>query len=266
MPSKTRNYELLLTQQSTKKFCDGTPVYNITVDGGRYARDQIWELTPGWPPPKTAPALSTRGYTDLQTKHRHALVVGITNPQPSGPCFEWQKVFVTSHIPGSSYDADIAEILDSLWTKLRIKVNGVKWNAAVDLAESRKTISMILSAAERGANAVRNLKKGRIDKVRKIFKLTKSKKDLGTSGTSGKDLANLWLEYKYGWSPLFKSVADAAEGLALQMYQKPVFRFVRVRTQQGAHRVEFNSDLCRQAVERVFGPDPGPAGKRRRKR
>jgi len=237
LPLRVTN--LHLTDTESKTSCSGSVAYSFTVGAGVYQRTQSWERSVPWPPKKNTTPV-TRDYSDILDYRRYAVVVGLTDV--SGFCFTWRKVFPVSHVPGSDIEIDNAATLNLLWTRVRKAAKELNWNAAVDIAESRKTFEMLTTTARRIADAVRSLKKGRIDKVTKLFGLPKKSPALIRANRDNyRDAANLWLEYKYGWSPLYKSCIDAAEHLASLML---AFRAVRHIRKSVVHpEVRFSDDI-----------------------
>jgi hypothetical protein len=78
----------------------------------------------------------------------------------------------------------------------------------VDLAEAGQTIKML--------KAVLSLKKN-FTKVAADFLKSKNKKRKLADLSTGK-----WLEYRYGWVPLFHTIYDAAENLRKKVFTEPV--------------------------------------------
>ncbi|UUW21298.1 MAG: maturation protein [Guiyang fiers-like virus 5] len=97
--------------------------------------------------------------------------------------------------------------LDNLIAKAKTEaLNKLRGNNSLqlgaDLAEINKTLGMIAQPTISALQAYRSARHGRWGDVAKHLGL--SKRDILT----GKYPANKWLEYQYGWKPLFSSIYD----------------------------------------------------------
>lgn len=138
----------------------------------------------------------------------------------------------TTHgqVPGPNPDMrDTAEYkaLSKLASKLSDQSQS--WNAAVFLGESKQTLNMFVSTAEKLARAMKLMKQGRVKNALQV--LSGDKKNI-SSRYAGKiptsvQASNLWLEHRYGWLPLLKDLDDAARYLARKMVDSTI-RPVRI--------------------------------------
>jgi len=99
----------------------------------------------------------------------------------------------------------------ALLGKLREKVAGSDFNAAVSLAESGEALRMILTTANKIRRAYEAARKGRFKRARAILVAGTDRKNLGR-----KTVASNWLELQYGWLPLLSDAENAAQFLAEQ--------------------------------------------------
>jgi len=121
----------------------------------------------------------------------------------------------------------------ALLGKLREKIVGSDFNLGVFLAESNEALSMIAGNAIKISNSISLFKRGRfVDAFRELG--TASKKISGNpktrSAVTTRDVAGLWLELQYGWTPLLKDVESAAVFLAHQFSVPPAKRYKVSRT------------------------------------
>lgn len=127
--------------------------------------------------------------------------------------------------------APMAQLYGKCYNRLRDKI----WNdsqvlIAVDTAERNKTLSMIAKNFLKLADAARALKRGRYKTAASILALDRvptavrrQKRRRKKKGSWGrpevarpmKDLAALWLEYRYGWLPLYYSIHGLMQDLDL---------------------------------------------------
>lgn len=107
-------------------------------------------------------------------------------------------------VADSSLIISEAEMLASLQNKIREEVMSSKAQAAVDLAELRKTKDMFASAASDLLHMYRDLRAGR-----PFAHFVKDMQKDGFGGTLGRR----WLEYIYGWAPTIAGAYDTAEVL-----------------------------------------------------
>lgn len=125
------------------------------------------------------------------------------SPGPTAPTLttSWEGavgLYVVS-IPWVSND-DIA-----LLNKLREKVAGSDFNAAVSLAEAHQSLVLIATGAQRIAGAIKAVKRG---------DFRAASKALSGPGNGRKIVARNWLELQYGVKPLLNDVYNAAQSLA----------------------------------------------------
>jgi hypothetical protein len=123
----------------------------------------------------------------------------------------------------------LAKDFESLWLRLRAKVKGIHWNAAVFLAESGKMTQMLTSNAKKFAAAGLHLKRGNVVKAVRALGGDARNAKVPRKFTS-KDAANRWLEGQYGWRPLVQDVQSAAEFAASMLFSQRVVLRKRAQT------------------------------------
>lgn len=98
----------------------------------------------------------------------------------------------------------------ALLGKLREKVAGSDFNAAVFLAEGGQSLGMIANAATRIQKSLTALKKGNLQKAWKALSDDKTPRGLSPR----KEIGSNWLEMQYGWLPLLQDAEGGAQFLA----------------------------------------------------
>lgn len=110
------------------------------------------------------------------------------------------------------------------------KIHGTTANLALTMIDSKKSFAMISSRLITLISAFRSLKKGRLGDMAKTLKIGllpqhsnvsayKPRRGFKRSPRYGKtrDVANTWLEYSFGWSPLIQDIHDACKVLSNPM-------------------------------------------------
>jgi len=147
-------------------------------------------------------------------------------------CFPaWEKVgsgmtyCVTSWSPTSLLNAN-DQI--RLVNKLRDKVVGSDFNAAVVLGELHQSVDLIVNSATRISRYLAAMKKGKLSSAHMaLFDRPAPGKGPQTFVPSAKQLASKHLELEYGWKPLLQDVVGGAEALAHAL-NTPVQKTYRV--------------------------------------
>lgn len=106
--------------------------------------------------------------------------------------------------------------------KLREKVAGSDFNAAIFLGEGKEALNMITNAATRIYQGYRAARRGDFKRARAYLVNGTERSMLGR-----KSAANNWLELQYGWLPLLKDAEGAVQFLAHHLYH-PLQFIVRV--------------------------------------
>jgi len=89
-----------------------------------------------------------------------------------------------------------------------------KMELGADIGEMKQTVLMMADTARRVANSVTALKRGNLGAIPALLGMRKQ------DVMSGKFPANKWLEYQYGWKPLYSSIHDGA-GILLNGIRDP---------------------------------------------
>jgi len=95
------------------------------------------------------------------------------------------------------------------------------------LYEGKKTKKMILEAVSTTVLAARQVRKGQFQKAASTLGLKKPPK----GANKGRSFSGNWLEYRYGWGPLYYTVYGAMQQAYDRMRQQEPVRMARVRTQ-----------------------------------
>lgn len=95
-----------------------------------------------------------------------------------------------------------------------LKLKDMKVNFGEALAESRSTVKHLASTAQTLAQAVLYARRGRWDRVHKLFGLS------GRPLATGKSAATRWLEYQFAWTPLMSDIYGTSELLKKGLREK----------------------------------------------
>lgn len=96
-----------------------------------------------------------------------------------------------------------------LIAKLHDRIRNVHANYGEALTEVGKTCNMVLNRAKQVGRAVIALKKGKLSEVSSILgfrKGSKLEKDVARRARHARTAADAWLEYRYGWLPLYSDI------------------------------------------------------------
>lgn len=136
----------------------------------------------------------------------HTEVNGYLSPRP------WYKNQSTSPYTVSGYGdvRQIQPLLTSLTDKLRIrsesdsklrsKLGGVAINLAEVYATRQQTVDTVVSRLQKIVRGALAIKKFRFKEARRIFGNPKRRQKLG------RDFTGNWLEFQYGWKPLYGDI------------------------------------------------------------
>lgn len=105
-------------------------------------------------------------------------------------------------------EPDYPDLDNCVAASITKSLNKLPQNAAqlgADLGESHQVINMFADTAKQVAQAILAGKSGNWTHIPEILGMTKE------SVLSGKFVANKWLEYQYGWKPLFGSLVQAQQ-------------------------------------------------------
>lgn len=98
-----------------------------------------------------------------------------------------------------------------LWAKVADQIRGHSFNAAVSGAELGQTLGMVGDRAKSLFSALRNVRKGNLEKALQVLNAGKPKK-----GFKSTDVSGLWLELQYGWKPLISDVYSGMQFIEAQ--------------------------------------------------
>lgn len=114
-----------------------------------------------------------------------------------------------------------AALLNKLVGKLNTQVRSQYYSAFETLYEGRKTIDMVLGAVGTVMRSARAVRRGRFVAAARELGLASPPKGVSRNRTFG----NNWLEYRYGWMPLYYTIYGEMQRQFDRMREKPpVFR------------------------------------------
>ena len=115
-------------------------------------------------------------------------------------------------------DAQRSNIRSAARTKALLKLSDGKATLGVDLAEALTTANMLASDASTLARALLAFKRGNFKSIPALFGI--NRRDL----LSGKFAADKWLQFQYGYKPLYGQIGQYADLLSGQL-KKPLLLF-----------------------------------------
>lgn len=121
-----------------------------------------------------------------------------------------QSIYASLHLlPGTVSQ----ESIDKAVSKFYADVSDIKFNFAVFAVELAKTRDMVAARAWQIGRSYMLLRQGKIKQAIAQFATLRQNKvpTRGDKPLKGKDLANAWLEMRYGWSPLMYEIQGAIE-------------------------------------------------------
>lgn len=167
--------------------------------------------------------------------------------------YSWDHYISTEHGVGSwtcpdpafwnAYDESVVKALNGLGDHYV--------NIGADLGQARQTINMFSSSVSRMAKSLLALKRGNFKEA--FYALPGYRGKALNLPDLQKTIADLWLEYSYGWKPLMQDVYEGQQ-LVHQALQKPV-PIRSSATAKSSNQVEFlweNKYLHRGATESSF--------------
>lgn len=120
-------------------------------------------------------------------------------------CGEQSGTLLVSHCgnrwagANPSFDSNM---LNETQTKCLLKIAGGKASLGVGIAEGKQVYNMLAGNATKLLTAYRAVRRGN-------FAAAGNAIGLNRSAFTGKSAAEYWLEYQYGWRPLFHDLSDA---------------------------------------------------------
>jgi hypothetical protein len=114
-----------------------------------------------------------------------------------------------------------------LLSKLASKVKGSDFNLAVNVAQGKQTVGMVVDCLKAFGLAALDAKRGNFTSAIRRLSANPGKKSKFTT----KDISSRWLELQYGWLPL---ISDSYEALLAYQDQTDVRR-IRIATSISVH-------------------------------
>jgi len=133
-----------------------------------------------------------------------------------------QDVWLSAYEPlanGWRYDniaPEEANARSASRTKALLKLADGKATFAVDLAEAKESVDMLAGSVKNVAQALLDFKRGNYKSIPARFGLTPGEL------LSGKFAADVWLQFQYGWKPLYKQIASYME-LSQEKMDRPLY-------------------------------------------
>lgn len=174
---------------TTRSYTKGTATTELHESGSAVGADGKYETFQG------RQRLKWNDYTTTKWSVRRTKGVSLAygNIWRASNCF-----------PGSSFPT--ANDILTLQSRLSEKVKGHNFNLAVNVAQGKKTVDMVIKAVTDISGAISDLKKGRFASAARRFGVNER-----TSRLSKDDVAGRWLELQYGWLPIVNDVYEAAK-------------------------------------------------------
>lgn len=217
-------------------YLDGDLTYDSTIDSDAagvyaYRRSFVSTSTPNFhelkrlKQPLPFHGHQVDGVADMGTPYRYhswedftdelgnAFIANDSVTQYSNCCY---------FAPGVSGDyGHVADAIKLAESRLRGKVAGLTVNLAQALGERRQTAMLLASSAERVLKVARALKRWDLGAARELLGVKRVevftnqfgfKRRVSTKPPKGQlEVANMWLEYKYGWKPLMQDIYGSIE-------------------------------------------------------
>lgn len=109
---------------------------------------------------------------------------------------------------GGSFKTSVLTNNDILTAQSRLleSIKGHEFNLAVNAAQGKQTVGMVVNAISSVGGAISDLRKGRFENAARRFGVAPRPSKL-----SEKDISGRWLELQYGWLPMINDVYEAAK-------------------------------------------------------
>ena len=109
---------------------------------------------------------------------------------------------------GGSFKSSVLTSNDILTTQSRLleSVKGHEFNLAVNAAQGKQTVEMVVNAISSIGGAISDLRKGKFESAARRFGVAPR-----PSRLSEKDISGRWLELQYGWLPAINDVYQASK-------------------------------------------------------
>lgn len=172
------------------------------------------------PPPL---AYSAQHYTVSSYSEGRFRVIPAIQPNPNftqgvGPFGIGSNTITEFAVRASA--SDVTKVTNGAIAKANAEVKGQHYSAFETLYEGKKTCKMILSAVTTLTRSVRDLRRGNFSAVAKHLGI-KTPKNVSKRRSVG----NNWLEYRYGWIPLYNTVyGEMKRQYDLLKPKQPIYR------------------------------------------
>lgn len=109
---------------------------------------------------------------------------------------------------GTTFKSSVISSNDILTAQSNLlnSVKGHEFNLAVNAAQGRQTVDMVVNAITSIGGAISDLRKGRFENAARRFGVAQRPSKL-----SEKDISGRWLELQYGWLPAISDVFEACK-------------------------------------------------------
>jgi len=130
----------------------------------------------------------------------------INGPNPDVPNLRFFYVVESSGVP-------FPYARNRAWSKLVDKVRQGPASLGVALAEAREACGMVAKRFSQCYQAYSALRKGNFRKFLKELGIRAKRRHRNLRKSLPSDASSLWLEYSFGWSPLFQDVYDGINAI-----------------------------------------------------
>lgn len=132
--------------------------------------------------------------------------------------------------PGEAASGVTANDINAALNRLLQKAKSHSWNAAVDVAQGKKTVNMVVDNLRKLGRSVMALKHGDFSTAARQLGATPRSTKL-----KSKDVSGRWLELQYGWMPLLSSVYEASKAYEAISNGPKKARFSATATRSSTH-------------------------------
>lgn len=241
-----------MPSSSTQRF-ENLPYTNLPGTGGSgfsqgeaYFRTATWTRTPGWPNVRPIPL---NPYT-MSLRKSNRGIKKILNPSNSPVPYTgtvWKYVGSEGGRYNSIPFVDDSQSKANSSARLRAMDQSANW--AVNLAEIGQTYRSTLLVLARLSRAALGIYRADPKMVLSALAVTSRDARRVLRRPRGSDAAKLWLEYQYGWKPLYSDIYNSLSGATSRTNFGSFFRVTgngrseisgnRTQGMSGLERLEF---------------------------
>lgn len=173
-----------------------------------YQKSSAWSNTPGWP--NVSGPIPYHAYSMSLLRRRWAYAHFTNNYNPNNECDRHHEGDAPAVAGGYGYTGGGSFLPTSAAGKAdgtaRLRAKDQNVNYQLFAAEIGQTYQLALTTIQRLTRAARGLRKGNLSEVSQAFTLSSRDARRVSRGVKPVDIANTWLEFQYGWKPLYNDV------------------------------------------------------------